>query len=166
MKIVENVFSEAVLEKLYRFSRNGKQPTRTNFFNYSESVTGVSNAIFGFDLDEDLQNEVIAELLTKKMLPKKPKKLQAYIHLFSRNSYIPWHQDAIYKHTVTVYLNHVWNIDLGGLFVYESKGGLKCLMPTRNLGVSFVPPLGHTTTSTNINAPLRESLQIFVEEFE
>jgi len=163
---VQNVFSKEVLDKLCLVTRQGKQPTTTNFFNYDGRITGFSNAVFGFDLSEELIEEVIDELLAKNILPKKPKKLNIYVHMFSRNSFIPWHDDGIYKFTGTVYLNPEWHIDLGGLFVYEEDGSLKCLTPVQNNGVFFVPPLGHTTTCTALNAPFRESLQLFVEEFE
>jgi hypothetical protein len=160
-----NIFSEPLLEKLYLFSRTGIQPTRINFFSYDVNVTGPSNAIFGFDLTDSLREEVVAELTAKKVFPSRPKKLHAYIHLFSRNSFIPWHDDAKYKYTGTVYLNKTWDVNFGGLFLYEDAQELKCLMPAHNTGAFFTPPLGHTTTVTAINAPFRESLQIFVEEF-
>jgi hypothetical protein len=165
IETAENVFTQDTLRKLHDFSRDGKQPSKTNFFNYKPGVVGMSNAIFGFDLDEDLKNEVFTELIVKGVLPSMPTVSQAYVHLFTRNSFIPWHDDAKYKYTATVYLNESWNVDLGGLFLYEDEGNLKCVMPKYNNALFFVPPIGHTTTITAINAPMRESLQIFVEEF-
>lgn len=165
MQITENVFTQETLTKLHNFSRNGKQPTKTNFFNYDANIVGFSNAIFGFDLDDALKNIVFDELVSKGALPSMPKKSHAYIHLFSRGSFIPWHDDSRYIYTVTSYLNKTWEVNLGGLFVYQSEEGLKCMLPKYNSAVYFVPPMGHTTTITAINAPLRESLQIFVEEF-
>lgn len=165
LEIVKNVFTQKTLEKLYVFSRDGKQPTRTNFFNYEAGVVTISNAVFGFDLDEELKITVLKEFIAKGMLPSMPKKAQVYIHLFSRNSFIPWHDDKKYPYTATVYLNETWDVDFGGLFLYEDDSNLKCIMPKFNTAVYFEPPLGHATTVTTINAPLRESLQIFVDEF-
>ena len=165
MQIIENVFTEDVLTKLYDFTRSGRQPTNTNFFNYNANVVGMSNAVFCFELEEELKAIVFSQLINKKVLPSIPTKSQAYMHLFSRNSFIPWHDDSNYIFTITVYLNKEWHIDFGGLFIYKENNELKCLFPKYNTAVSFVPPIGHTTTTTNINASFRESLQIFVKEF-
>ena len=165
MQITKDVFTEDVLERLHNFTRNGKQPTKTNFFSYASGIVDVSNAIFCFDLDEELKNIVFKELVNKSILPSVPKSSQAYVHLFSRNSFIPWHDDHTYIFTVTVYLNKSWDIDFGGLFIYQEDSELKCLFPKYNTAAHFKPPVGHTTTATNINAPFRESLQIFVKEF-
>jgi hypothetical protein len=165
MQITENVFTQETLDKLHNFSRGGKQPTKTNFFSYLPEIVGVSNAIFGFDLDDEFKKTVFKELVNKNILPSTPKKSQAYIQLFSRNSFVPWHGDDKYLFTVTVYLNKEWDINFGGLFIYEENKELKCLLPKYNTAVNFIPPMGHTTSATNINATLRESLQIFVEEF-
>jgi hypothetical protein len=161
----DNLLSPEILEKLYIFTRLGNQPTRTNFFNYDYSVIGTSNAIFCFDLTEDLKQEVLNELTKKGVFSATPKKVVTYLHLFSRGSFIPWHNDYNYKYTGTIYLNKEWNKNLGGLFIYEDGEELKCIEPKFNSGIFFEPPMGHTTSLTAINAPLRESLQIFVEEF-
>ena len=165
IKVAQDVFTQDTLGKLHAFSRDGRQPTATNFFSYQPHIVGFSNAVFCFYLDEDIKDAVLTELVSKGFLPYKPKKSHTYIHLFSRNSFIPWHDDSRYIYTVTVYLNESWDINLGGLFVYQDGDELKCIQPTYNTAVYFVPPIGHTTTVTAINAPLRESLQIFVEEF-
>lgn len=163
--IYKNLLSGPLLEKLHLFSRNGKQPTRTNFFHYIEDVIGYSNAVFCFDLSNELKQELIEELLEKNVFPSPPKLMIAYIHLFSRGSFIPWHTDDQHKYTGTIYLNKSWDANLGGLFLYKDNEELKGLMPTYNMGAFFTPPLWHTTTLTAINAPFRESLQIFVKEF-
>ena len=165
MQITENVFTQETLAKLHNFSRDGRQPTKTNFFHYTDDVLGVSNAIFCFYLEDELKKIVFDELVNKNILPSVPKVSYAYVHLFSRNSFIPWHNDSKYIFTVTVYLNNSWDINFGGLFVFQEGTELKCLFPKYNTAVNYVPPVGHTTTTTNINAPFRESLQIFVAEF-
>jgi hypothetical protein len=165
INVVQNVFCPETLEKLHAFSRGGKQPSRTNFFSYEPHAVGMSNAIFCFDLDDDIRTIVFDELVSKNVLPSTPVKAQSYIHLFSRNSFIPWHDDRKYAYTVTIYLNQDWDLNFGGLFVYQDGEDLKCIPPKYNSAAYFAPPIPHTTTATAINAPLRESLQIFVEEF-
>jgi Rps23 Pro-64 3,4-dihydroxylase Tpa1-like proline 4-hydroxylase len=169
LKTVENTLSQDLREKLYNLTRTGKQPTQTNFFGYDIGVTGVSNAIFGFNLEEDLLEQLSNELIEKNIIPHKPKKWVGHVNLFSRGSFIPWHGDLGYVFSMTIYLNQTWNEDWGGAFIYRKTqdidSEISCIYPKYNLGVYFNPPMAHTTSLTAINAPLRESLQIFVREF-
>ena len=164
MKITKNVFSEDLLKSLKEFTRDGKQPSTTNFFGWEPVVVGVSNAIFCFNLNDNLQDQVTKELLEHKILKSVPKKMLAKIHLSSRGSFIPWHNDLPYKFTCTVYLNEYWDKDWGGYFMYENEE-IKAIKPEHNVAISFEPPLMHTVGLTSINAPLREILQIFVVEY-
>jgi hypothetical protein len=164
--ITKNVFSNELLEKIYAHTRlDGKQPTKTNFFGWSGGVIGASNAIFAFELETELKKAVAEELVAKGIFKQVPKIWTVNIYLMSRNSFIPWHHDGKYKFTCTAYLNKEWHSDFGGYFIYQDAGDKKALIPEYNMAVSFVPPLEHTCTITALNAPLRESLQIFVEEF-
>jgi Rps23 Pro-64 3,4-dihydroxylase Tpa1-like proline 4-hydroxylase len=165
MKIEKNLLSESLIAKLKAFTRDGKQPTQTNFFGYDKGVTGFSNAVFGFSLSEELKNEVAKELIAKKVFEKEPKDWKIFIHLFSRASFIPWHDDNTYAYTGTIYLNESWDKNLGGYFAYEDNDEIKCIVPIYNLGCFFKPPVMHSVTVTAGNAPLRESVQIFVKEF-
>ena len=63
MKIEKNVLSTSLIASLKAFTRDGKQPTQTNFFGYDKGVTGFSNAIFGFLLSDELKAEVAQELV-------------------------------------------------------------------------------------------------------
>lgn len=165
VKKTKNVFSEALLEKLFLYTRDGKAPSKTNFFNWDENVIGFSNAIFVFDLPEELKQEIEIELVNKQIFEQIPKKWFCSVFLMSRHSHIPWHDDSIYKFTCTVYLNKEWNSNNGGYFMYEDGEELKAVVPAYNYAVSFATPLKHTSVLTSNYAPLRESLQIFVEEF-
>jgi len=166
VNITKNVFSNELLEKLYAHTRvEGKQPTKTNFFGWDQKIIGTSNAIFAFRLETELKKAIAEELITKSIFKQVPKLWSANIHLMSRNSFIPWHGDDGHKFTCTVYLNKEWHSDFGGYFMYQDGEDKKALAPEYNMAVSFIPPVEHTCTITALNAPLRESLQIFVEEF-
>lgn len=165
MNIQQNILSEQLIVKLKAFTRDGKQPTQTNFFGYDKGVTGFSNAVFGFTLSEDLKSEVCQELVAKGIFEKEPKDWKVFIHLMSRASFIPWHDDNTYAYTGTIYLNEVWDKNWGGYFAYEDGNETKCIAPFYNQGCFFAPPIMHTALLTAGNAPLRESLQIFVKEF-
>jgi hypothetical protein len=170
VKIIKDIISFDALDALHRLSRDGRQPSGVNFFSYgNENVVGVSNAIFQFVLDEDLRKKIAGELIAKGVWLHTPKKWVAYVNLFSRSSFIPWHDDGKYVHTVTIYLNKRWDYDWGGALLYSLEEppfkNVSCMYPEHNKGIVYTPPLYHTTTLTAINAPMRESLQIFVQEF-
>ena len=165
IKVEENFFDLQLVEDLLAYTRTGRQPTRTNFFAYQHSVIGTSNAVFCFDLEADMKQRVANALVKKGVLDRTPKDWQAYVHLFSRGSFIPWHDDSKYLKSITVYLNKTWNDDLGGLFLYEHDGEQRFIRPIFNTAVTIKPPVKHSTTLTAIHAPFRESLQIFVSQY-
>jgi len=170
VKIIRDLLSPDMLDTLHRLSRDGRQPSGVNFFSYGQTgVVGVSNAIFQFLLDEGLREKVANELVAKGVWSHAPKNWAAYVNLFPRGSFIPWHDDGNYVHTVTIYLNERWDYDWGGALLYSLEEppfeNVSCVYPERNKGIVYTPPLHHTTTLTAINAPMRESLQIFVQEF-
>jgi hypothetical protein len=170
VKIIKDILSPDVLAALHHLSRDGRQPSGVNFFSYgNENVVGVSNAIFQFMTEDVLREQIASELIAKGVWAHTPKKWFAYVNLFTRNSFIPWHNDGAYVHTVTIYLNERWDYDWGGALLYSLEEppfeNVSCVYPERNKGVAYAPPLYHTTTLTAINAPMRESLQIFVQEF-
>ena len=165
MKIEKNVLSTSLIASLKAFTRDGKQPTQTNFFGYDKGVTGFSNAIFGFLLSDELKAEVAQELVAKGLFEKEPKDWKIFIHLFSRASFIPWHDDNTHAQSGTIYLNEVWEKDWGGYFAYADGDEIKCLIPSYNTGCFFTPPIMHSALLTAGNAPLRESVQFFVKEF-
>jgi hypothetical protein len=165
MLITQNVFSMPLLQDLHAYTRDGKQPSRTNFFAFPQDVVGFSNAIFCFDLPTDLKDRVAEELMVKSVFPTLPTKWTASLHLYSRASGVPWHDDRNHIYSGTVYLNPQWDHNWGGYFAYEDGNEIKCLKPTYNTGAFFKTPLLHSAMVTAGNAPFRESLQIFVDEF-
>ena len=165
IKKYTNIFSNDLIVKLKNYTRDGRQPSRTNFFSYPADIVGYSNALFGFDVSDYLKNEILSSLIAAGVLEKEPAVWNAFIHLMSRNSGIPWHDDASYVFSGTVYLNEIWDKNLGGYFVYEDGEEIKCIVPTYNTGYFYPLPLKHSCLLTAGNAPFRESVQIFIKEF-
>jgi Rps23 Pro-64 3,4-dihydroxylase Tpa1-like proline 4-hydroxylase len=169
VKITKNVLSQKLLSRLHHLTRDGRQPSKTSYFHYSEAVVGMSNPIFQFDLEALDREQLAEELLAKGVLPNKPKNWSAHINLFPRGAFIPWHNDGKYIYTTTIYLNPEWKYDWGGAHLYAQGEApfekISCVFPEHNVGISYKPPLWHTTTITAIDARMRESLQIFVLEF-
>jgi len=166
LEVRKNVLDAELLNELHLFTRQGMAPTRINFFNWSQSVVQSSNAIFFFELEDELKQKIISTLLEKGIIKKQPKRYAANVALYSRQSFIPWHDDGSHLTSITIYLNQEWSKDWGGYFAYEEGEEVKAIVPTYNTCVAFEPPLMHSVTLTNLNAPFRESLQIFIDEFE
>lgn len=168
LSITYNLFSEEMIGELLKVTRKGNSPTRVNFFNWQPELIASSNAIFFFELDEDLRNKVVNVLLEKQIISRKPKKISANVSLYSRHSYLTWHGDDNHKTSITCYLNKVWDKDWGGYFAYqegETKEN-KFIVPQFNCCIKFDPPMWHSVLMTTSAAPMRESLQIFIDEYE
>jgi hypothetical protein len=162
MRLVENVFSDELLAKLKKLSRSGKSH-RSNLTDWPDKVIGWSGGIIIFDLDEELLTEVKAQ--AEPYVPSHCAKgtWHATIHLGTRMSYIPWHNDDAHIFNITVYLNTNWTREHAGYFIYaDDDGCLKAVLPKYNLGLFYPPPIMHTVALSNFQAPLRESLQIFI----
>lgn len=64
-------------------------------------------------------------------------------------SMLPFHNDTGHAFAVTVYLNHSWNVEDGGLFIYkneEENNKLEVIVPKYNLAVLNNSKLLHHVT--------------------
>jgi hypothetical protein len=87
------------------------------------------------------------------------------IHFSPKLSYIPWHNDNHVIAALTIYLNKNWNVNWGGYFLYKLNDEIKGIKPELNLGIlqeGGDKGLPHCVTTTNIDADLRISLQLFL----
>ena len=76
-------------------------------------------------------------------------------------SFIPFHNDNHYSLASTIYLNESWNIDYGGLFLYEKNKDIKAYVPKYNSAVINDNNVPHGTSIISPTAPKRETLQVF-----
>ena len=89
-----------------------------------------------------------------------------------RGSFIPFHSDKGYKLASTTYLNHDWELNWGGFFLYEDYDGIiHAEHPEYNKMIILAAdnrkikePLNHGTTITSQGAKVRISLQIFFSQ--
>ena len=141
---------------------------RTNLTSWPSNVVGSSGTILIFDIEND--SELFSKLKTA-LLPIVGQEFEGkkWIFTFALGSYlsfIPWHGDDKHLKSMTIYLNETWDANWGGYFLYESEDGIRAEAPTFNKGILFTPPLQHSTTIPSLNAPLRMSLQLFVNNFD
>lgn len=164
MELYRDILSKELFEGIRQFSRKTKL-VNTNLTQWDGSVNGWSTPIICQELPYDLVVKCKGEL--GELVPAKYRDLRwiANVHLGSRLSYIPWHNDADHKFNITVYLHQRWELEHAGYFIYEdAPGWFRAILPEPNLGLVYEAPLMHSVALASIQAPLRESLQIFINE--
>lgn len=102
--------------------------------------------------------------INTKWKPLDKKNIMFYV--WSPGSYIGWHNDKGHEFGATVYLNENWNINHGGVFLYQSgkvndPEGLKVRLPRYNECAINHGEIFHCISITAPDAPLRTTLQIF-----
>jgi hypothetical protein len=136
----------------------------TNHTSWDESVIGLSGPIYLIKITDELklklQNAVAETFPNFNILSYE---MGATYTLGGRYSFIPWHDDGMYKLAITVYLNETWDKNWAGCLLYEEQGTeeIKAVYPEFNKAILIEAPVRHTTVMPNINAPLRVSLQLF-----
>jgi hypothetical protein len=107
-------------------------------------------------IDKDILNLEIHERITLT------KKVMAYA--WTKNSYIPEHNDGIYSKAVTIYLNESWTYNDGGLFTWMDPSDTiwKTISPIFNRAVVNDSGFHHGITPVKSDSP-RITLQIFLD---
>jgi Rps23 Pro-64 3,4-dihydroxylase Tpa1-like proline 4-hydroxylase len=111
-------------------------------------------------------DDVVFQSLKKEIESKIPYFIHSIIiHFAPKLSYIPWHNDSHVNAALTIYLNEKWNPNWGGYFLYKIDDEIKAIKPEFNLAVlqqGGETGLPHCVTTTNIDADMRISLQMFL----
>ena len=86
-----------------------------------------------------------------------------FMHIWQKGSGIKWHEDGTGDRIgCTIYMNHEWNANYGGLFLYIKDGANNWYCPEYNDCVWFESPMWHSVSilSNDIPEP-RFSVQLF-----
>lgn len=160
-----NIFSDDLILSIRDYCLPQRKH-RLNLTSWTDGQNSTSGPILLYDLNSTLINRIVEEM--SPHLPKLPSCIwHATYTIGSRFSYIPWHDDGKYIYGITTYLNDTWDYNWGGALLYAENNDLndlRAVYPSYNKTVIIPPPLQHCTTMPNIHAPLRVSLQIFIEE--
>lgn len=163
----ESILEESTYEKVMKFIADLKHRDKlsNNFvssFMYwdeylTESSTPVSMYILSKD-EEDLFYLLKTEI--EKKIPYFVTKIMIY--MWPKLSNINWHNDGMYKGALTIYLNEKWDRNWGGYLMYEEDEKIYAIKPEKNLGVLQSGGVVHSVTTTNINADIRMTIQMFL----
>jgi Rps23 Pro-64 3,4-dihydroxylase Tpa1-like proline 4-hydroxylase len=88
-------------------------------------------------------------------------------YIWSRLSYIPWHNDNIHANAVTIYLNEHWDPDWGGIYLYYTTieaNIIRGYVPKFNTAVKNNNRIAHSTTMVSMDAESpRVTIQLFTK---
>jgi hypothetical protein len=120
-------------------------------------------------LVKDIENEELHSKLKSEIDAKTGKISEnIMIYYWTRLSYIPWHDDNHAESALTVYLNETWDKDWGGYFMFEggqnfqnTESNIGVIKPSRNCAVLQEGHVLHSTTTTNLDAEIRMTIQCF-----
>lgn len=87
-----------------------------------------------------------------------------FLQVWTNGSGINWHHDETDRMAATIYLNEFWDLNWGGLFLFQGENGQNSgwINPHFNRCVWFKSPLWHYVSLVSKAAPYpRLSIQIF-----
>ena len=165
IKLFENFldlnFIKYLKDKLYN---NINEPVWSSNIGWEIHMKKSSAEILTYRLNQD---KYIYDYIKNKydtIFPElKDKEIKISYFIYSRLSYLPFHNDTSHFFASTIYLNETWDEDNGGLFLYKENNEIKAIVPKFNLALTNNNNIVHGTSLTTMGAPYRESLQIFFD---
>lgn len=162
VKIADNFFSENDIVEVKHFCEEVQNHADRHSKDcwHNKLTIGRGNVNI-YNINETLDNDIYTIVFDKmvKEFDLEPKGIM--FHFWQPESFITWHDDGGHKGAATVYLNTYWDIDDGGLFLYNEGNGIKGVEPIFNRCVFQQGGVPHSTTATHWKSPIRKSLQIF-----
>ena len=134
MKLYKNVLTQNTLalitKELNDFIKHSDNWTCSNFIWMNDIKVNISGTTMLSFVGKELTQFILEDL--KNILPPiSNPKLQYYV--WTPNSGISCHDDGMYKFGATIYLNQSWNINDGGIFMYQHDGDdWRAHIPTLN----------------------------------
>ena len=122
MKLYKDVLRETTLHLINReltnFMESGENWTCSNFKWKSNVKVNIAGTTMTARVSEGIVQLILDDL--KDILPPISHTDMMYF-VWTPNSGISTHNDAMYKFGATIYLNDLWDINDGGIFMYHVK---------------------------------------------
>jgi hypothetical protein len=161
----ENVFEDKFCRFLLRESLvilHSNQLVWTTNLRWDPKVVKASAPVLVRPYNDLLKDKILNQLLKKEIIKHKEYDVMNYV--WTRLSYIPWHNDGHVRSAITIYLNENWHKDWGGIFLFMEKESeqIKGYIPKFNSAVRNESGIMHSTTiiSSDAEAP-RITIQLF-----
>ena len=164
IEMLENVFDAPLcgflLANARRALAEGHEFTRSNL-QWADEIRQSSALVMVRDYDRILSDLIIDQLLATGTIGHRDYHVMNYA--WTRLSFIPWHNDGQRPEAITIYLNDVWDVDWGGLFLFRNaQDEVRSVTPRFNCGVKNQGHVLHSTTPVSIDAPEpRLTIQLF-----
>lgn len=163
--VIKNFLDPDTFNKVVSYAMN-KWTSSVNSFktnqHWPQFIIKDSNIILTHDIED---NDIIKKLshsLKKVYDYKKINELMIYY--YNPGCHIPWHDDAHSNGSVTIYLNDEWDIDHGGLFMYNEGDGIRAISPEKNMLVFQLGGIPHSVSVLSPRAPVRVTIQAFFDK--
>ena len=164
MKIYNNVLTDETIQKLWAETNQtkGEDVWRISTLSWIQDIqrgilASAGCKVVSPEIAESIESQV------KHLLPPY-EKLYQQIYVWPRGSGISAHNDGDKKFGATIYLNNHWELDFGGLFVWQDKESeeLKVRMPEFNSMVVNDTEELHLVTPVAFNCyAIRHTVQIW-----
>lgn len=172
MKIIENAISDELnhfcVEKIKEMVQTGVW-TGSHFTWETKLVKGIlASCLSSGVIDLELKEWIFSEV--RQHCPPE-EDISIHFNVWQPLTALNWHDDANYTFGATIYLNEEWDIDNGGIFLYQEKkdvgtNHIKALVPKKNTMVVNDGKEFHAVTPVayEIKEP-RLTIQIFAGKF-
>lgn len=162
VKIVKNFFNDDDIQQVKQFCEEVQdQVDFTSKGRWSDHLTIGRGNVNVYDLHPSLDEEIHSIVYNRMVEEFSMEPGAILFHFWQPESFITWHDDYSHAGAATVYLNEQWDINNGGLFLYDEGNGIRGEVPKFNKCVFQKDSTPHCTTATHWKSPVRKSLQVF-----
>jgi hypothetical protein len=164
ISIFYDVLDDALRQDLFNESKyflTSKEFIWKTNYSWHPYVVQNSQPVLTRILDQDRSSQILNCLFKKEILdPNENYHVMNYI--WTQGSYIPWHTDDHVKEAMTIYINDFWNINWGGIFLWDENNEIKGHPPIPNTAIKNSGELFHHVTPVTPNAEsFRHTIQIW-----
>jgi hypothetical protein len=150
-----NIFDDILNRRMHEDVAN------VNKYKWRKCLVKDSSNIYRINISEDdplYYN--IKNCICEKLKYTRVKNI--YFTYFTQGSHIPWHDDGTHTAGITIYLNEKWDMNDGGIFLFENENVIQGFSPRKNRAIEQVGGVYHAVSCTTSSSQIRKTIQIFV----
>lgn len=164
LKIYKKFLDQDLIDDVINYVKENRNNHiwRVNQLAWDDSILGKGKEVSILNL-EKFKDRFLQIYKDKKILNNNLNIAGLFFYIWSRGSFIPFHNDGHVDAASSIYLNDVWDVDDGGLFLWRDEhNNLNVVEPEYNKMVFNLNNTWHGVTMiTPFSAQLRYSIQIF-----
>ena len=163
MIIFDNVCDSETLDILHQdLDSKSKESLVLNSKKWDDTLTiGIDGIVTVIPVSDQI-SKLIRKILIKKIPDTRLYNMNFVYQVMPYQAGISKHYDKLHYFAATLYLNKVWDLNYGGILIYEEDSVLKAHCPTYNTLIVNNNKALHLVTSVTNAAPVaRVTLQCF-----